>query len=188
MQVADHVRNLDASCLSRPFPVERSPHFRGGSMRDAVIRAILAACVIGPCAVHADDAGGCAAGGSRIEGPEPLTGRLLAAIPASAGVRFDPGTFVSEQIDYVGRVAGSSESWQLLYIVTTWGLSCRATARLLVFDAAGRYAGNYSGVARPDRIAGDRLVFPTGEEISLAETRLPGTMFVDGEVHVLNAP
>ena len=188
MQVADHVRNLDASCLSRPFPVERSPHFRGGSMRDAVIRAILAACVIGPCAVHADDAGGCAAGGSRIEGPEPLTGRLLAAIPASAGVRFDPGTLVSEQIDYVGRVAGSSESWQLLYIVTTWGQSCRATARLLVFDAAGRYAGNYSGVARPDRIAGDRLVFPTGEEISLAETRLPGTMFVDGEVHVLNAP
>ena len=162
--------------------------FMGGSMRDAVIGVILAACVFGPCAVHADDAGGCAAGGSRIEGPEPLTGRLLAAIPASAGVRFDPGTFVSEQIDYVGRVAGSSESWQLLYIVTTWGQSCRATARLLVFDAAGRYAGNYSGVARPDRIAGDRLVFPTGEEISLAETRLPGTMFVDGEVHVLNAP
>lgn len=162
--------------------------FMGGSMRDAVIGVILAACVFGPCAVHADDAGGCAAGGSRIEGPEPLTGRLLAAIPASAGVRFATGTFASEQIDYVGRVAGSSESWQLLYIVTTWGESCRATARLLVFDAAGRYAGNYPGVARPDRIAGDRLVFPTGEEISLDAATLPSSMFVSGEVHLLNAP
>jgi|GEM_PF-4905734 len=143
--------------------------------------AIAAALLTLPFATYASDA--CAPGASRVlvNGPQPVVSLLLAAIPPSAGVRFAPGTFDSEQVDYVGPVPKDRVAWQLLHITTTWGEACRATTRLLVFDRAGNYLGNYYGVARPDRVIGDRILFPTGEEIRFDGAEPPARLFVDGE-------
>jgi hypothetical protein len=157
--------------------------------RAGFFRVILAAATFASSgAAVADDS--CATGRSEVQiaGPQPLIQELIKAVPESAGVFFEPGQFDRTQVSYIGRLTVARVFWDLVYLSTYWGESCRETKRLLVFNAAGSYVGNYGGIDQPDHLAEDRIIFPAGEQVQFDHAGPPDSLYLDGEVHSFDRP
>lgn len=70
-------------------------------------------------------------------------------------VSWEVGKFHYETMTYIGR---TRSGLQLAYLKTVWGLSCRATNRLLVFTSDDKYLGDYKiGPIEKMRIKGNSL-------------------------------
>lgn len=103
----------------------------------------------------------------RRTGPEPLTSRLWTRIGHEATVPvWEAGTFHEQEFRYIGSVRGASRL-HLVWFSTTWGQGCRATNRLLVYDAGGHLLGHYGLIsAKPVRVSGAAVAFDDGTSVS----------------------
>ncbi|HEV2112374.1 MAG TPA: hypothetical protein VGT99_13530 [Gammaproteobacteria bacterium] len=128
----------------------------------------------------------CSTGKSQrnLAGPEPATKDLRAAAEAGGAIFFEKGKFDTEDFTYLGEVVSpSGKRWFIVYLDTTWGLACRATKRLLVFNADRKYLGQYYAVPEPTKISGDTVFFDTedGNTIKFTDSGPPKTAQIDGD-------
>lgn len=163
-----------------PIGMRRTAHFPRLALTTAMLLSSTASIAEGNCDTGRSEV--------HVSGPQPLIQELIEAVPQSAGIFFEHGKFHRAQVNYVGRLTGDRTSWDLVYLSTDWGDSCRETKRLLVFDATGSYVGSYSGVDQPALLTADRIIFPTGEEARFEHASPPDRLYVDGEVYSLERP
>jgi hypothetical protein len=134
-------------------------------------------------------ASGCDSGRSvqRVVGPADTVAKLRASAEASANSPFFTyGEFEEEELHYIGRTSDPG-AFDLVLLETTWGESCRMTRRLLVFDNAGNYLGNYGGLSdAPTRLTGNTLFFPVrqqnGDLIEFSAKIPAPEVWVDGQI------
>lgn len=150
--------------------------------------SILFLIFLGTSSVAANEAL-CGKGASqrRLTGPAPITGKLHVVAERIDGLLFRRGEFDDEQFTYIGLVkARPGTSWHVVYLSTTWGGSCRATTRLLVFSDDMRFVGQYSHFsARPLGTEGDTVFFDSpadqGDRITFTADGPPKKAWFDGE-------
>ena len=116
-------------------------------------------------------------------GPEPLTTQLRNVAAARDDLLFRQGQFDEELFVYVGCVAVGELCWHVVYLSTTWGQSCRATHRLLVYQEDLAYVGQYSNFSlEPVGIEGSAVIFGDGSRISFGESGPPAKVFLNGDL------
>lgn len=71
------------------------------------------------------------------------------------------------RLKYLGQVATKSgKSFKVMNSIWLWGLSCRATSRILIFDYQNRYVGEYFvGMTYdlPNKLSDGKLLFKNNE-------------------------
>ena len=93
------------------------------------------------------------------------------------------GEFDEELFAYVGCVSIAEHCWHVVYLSTTWGQSCRATHRLLVFQEDRAYLGQYSHFSlEPIGVEGNAVIFGDGSTISFGESGPPAKVLLDGDL------
>ena len=81
-----------------------------------------------------------------VVGPKPTANLLYTAIRNVDEGAWKDG-FDIETFTYVGNVlTKSGTTYKIGFLETVWGESCRATNRLLIFDAQNKYLGQYYGI------------------------------------------
>lgn len=148
---------------------------------------LLAAGLLLPGLAHAGS--GCDTNAQKrvVVGPQPTANALYAHIQhvdmGSWLDGFDEETFV-----YIGEVhTKSGKTYKIGHLTTTWGLACRATQRLFIFDAKNDYLGQYAPVevdAKRIQIQGSVLIFPfdskDGNKLDLSKGP-PAAAWLDGD-------
>lgn len=124
-----------------------------------------------------------------LQGPEKLLSQLhKKAEKASDPPFFPQGKFDEEEFKYVGKIKLSEKDrYELVLLTTTWGESCRATRRLLVFNSDGVYLGNYGSLPEePSKLTGSKVQFPfdesDGNVIDFSGAKPQSEVRLDGEV------
>lgn len=122
-------------------------------------------------------------------GPEKILSQLHKNAETSLNPPFFPlGQFHEEEFKHVGKIKVSGKTtFELVLLTTTWGESCRATRRLLVFGADGAYIGNYGSLPdEPSKLTGTKVQFPfdeeTGSTIDFGGVKPPPEVRLDGEI------
>lgn len=73
------------------------------------------------------------------------------------------GEFHEQEFRYLGQTK-SAHPYHLVNFVTTWGRSCRATKRLLVFDSQLHFVGMYSHLdPEVKSLNGNQLILESGQ-------------------------
>ncbi len=123
-----------------------------------------------------------------LKGPKKLLSQLhKKAEKASNPPFFSNGKFDEEEFKYVGKInLSAKDRFELVLLTTTWGESCRATRRLLVFSADGAYLGNYGSLPEePSKLIGAKILFPFDERggnfIEFSGANPPSEVLLDGE-------
>ena len=124
-------------------------------------------------------------------GPGPLTEKLHVEA-TSQNLLFNNGEFHDERFSYIGavRTVGGA-AWHVALVVTTWGQSCRATSRLLIFDRDLHFKGQYSHFqVRRFRVEGASILIADAEQedgnrIDFDDHGPPETAHFDGDNYEL---
>jgi len=108
---------------------------------------LVSLCLLG-CSVlpaQGQQAPDCSDGASirRFVGPKPLIQSLWHNLQTTKVPLWAKGEFHDQEFKYLGSTQ-SGKSVHLVLFGTTWGSSCRATIRLLVFDHSNQFIGMYS--------------------------------------------
>jgi len=72
----------------------------------------------------------------------------------------DEGT--ETRLKFLGQIKSQKENYKIVTSTSLWGLSRRATNRILVFDEVNQYLGNYYGFYLsnlPEKIENHQLIF-----------------------------
>jgi hypothetical protein len=97
----------------------------------------------------------------RFVGPKPLIQSLWQNLQATRVPLWAKGEFHDQEFKYLG-LTQSTKPVQLVLFTTTWGSSCRATNRLLVFDQSNRFLGMYSQLNTVKGFEQGRLLLESG--------------------------
>jgi hypothetical protein len=97
----------------------------------------------------------------RFVGPKPLLQSLWQNLQATKVPLWAKGDFHSQDFRYLG-LTQSAKPIHLVLFSTTWGSSCRATNRLLVFDQSNQFIGMYSHLNTVKGFERGRLVLESG--------------------------
>jgi hypothetical protein len=97
----------------------------------------------------------------RFVGPKPLVKSLWQNLQATKVPLWAKGEFHHQEFKYLG-LTQSVKPVQLVLFSTTWGSSCRATNRLLVFDQSNHFIGMYSHLNTVKGLEKGRLLLEYG--------------------------
>ena len=97
----------------------------------------------------------------RFVGPKPLVQSLWQNLQSTKVPLWAKGEFHDQEFKYLG-LAQSAKPVHLVLFSTTWGSSCRATNRLLVFDQSNQFIGMYSHLNTVKGFEKGRLALESG--------------------------
>ena len=128
--------------------------------------AILASLWLLGCSVvpaQGQQVSDCSDGASirRFVGPKPIVQSLWQNLQATKVPLWAKGEFHDQEFKYLG-LTQSANPVHLVLFSTTWGTSCRATNRLLVFNQSNQFIGMYSHLNTVKGLKQGRLALESG--------------------------
>jgi hypothetical protein len=113
--------------------------------------------------VHGQQVPDCSDGASirRFVGPKSLVQALWQSLQSTKVPLWAKSEFHDQEFKYLG-LTQSAKPVHLVLFSTTWGSSCRATNRLLVFDQSNKFIGMYSHLNTVKGFDQGRLVLESG--------------------------